>query len=370
MGALNGARALVLLLAVVWVGYIVRWVWLERARSRGLLPSPEGAAFAPAGGAGASADGAVGAGVGADGAVGAGGTAIGTAAAAASTADARAREWRRTRPSDFAVGFVTNFLDTLGIGSFAPTTAWFKLRARIPDEEIPGTLNAGQCLPSMSQGLIFITIVTVDLTTLYTMIVAALLGAWLGVGFVSRLSRRAIQLGMGGALLCASLLFLASNLNWMPGGGEALGLTGSTLIFAIAVNAVLGALMMLGVGLYAPCLILVSLLGMSPLAAFPIMMGSCSLLLPVGGSRFIRTGRYNLGAARGLAIGGLPGVIVAAYIVKSLPIVYLRWLVLLVVIYAAAQMLRSAWTRTEARGRKGGGPGSSGRAAAEEHAGT
>ena len=323
VGTLNGARALVLLLAAVYLGYIVRWIWLERARSRGLLPPAEGANPAAAGGAPADA------------------------------ADVRSLEWRRTRPTDFVVGFVTNFLDTLGIGSFAPTTAWFKLRARIPDEEIPGTLNAGQCLPSMSQGLIFITIVTVDLTTLYTMIVAALLGAWLGVGFVSRLSRRAIQLGMGGALLCASLLFLASNLNWMPGGGEALGLRGGTLIFAVAVNAVLGALMMLGVGLYAPCLILVSLLGMSPLAAFPIRMGSCSLLMPVGGSRFIRTGRYNLGAARGLAIGGIPGVIVAAYIVKSLPMVYLRWLVLIVVIYAAVQMLRSAWTG--ARGRADGG---------------
>jgi uncharacterized membrane protein YfcA len=298
---LNGATALVSLLAVVWVGYAVRWWWLERARA---------ARRSDAGGADAL--------------------------------EVKTEAWGKTRPADFAAGFVTNFLDTLGIGSFAPTTAYFKLRGRIPDEEIPGTLNAGQCLPSMSQALIFITIIAVDLTTLYSMILAALLGAWLGVGFVSRLSRRAIQLGMGGALLCAALLFLASNLNWMPGGGAALGLTGTTLVFAVAVNALLGALMMLGVGLYAPCLILVSLLGMSPLAAFPIMMGSCALLMPVGGARFIRTGRYNLGAARGLAIGGIPGVIVAAYIVKSLPVFWLRWLVLAVVLYAAIQMLRSA----------------------------
>jgi len=249
---------------------------------------------------------------------------------------------RRVRWADPLVGFVTNFFDTLGIGSFAPTTAYFKLRARMPDEQIPGTLNVGQALPSMSQALIFISIVRVDLTTLFTMIAAAVLGAWFGVGWVARLSRRAIQLGMGGSLLCAAMLFFASNMHWMPGGGDALGLMGLKLIVAVLINAFLGALMMLGVGLYAPCLILVSLLGMSPLAAFPIMMGSCGLLMPIGGARFIRSGRYNLGAALGLALGGIPGVLVAAYIVKSLPIEWLRWLVLAVVLYAAIQMLRSA----------------------------
>ena len=246
------------------------------------------------------------------------------------------------RCSDALVGFITNFFDTLGIGSFAPTTAYFKLLARMPDEEIPGTLNAGQALPTMTQALIFIATVSVDLTTLVSMIIAAVLGAWLGVGLVARLSRRAIQLAMGGSLLCAAVLFLAANLQWMPGGGEALGLSGSRLFVAVAINALLGALMMLGVGLYAPCLILVSLLGMSPLAAFPIMMGSCGLLMPIGGARFVRSGRYNLGAALGLAAGGIPGVLVAAYIVKSLPITWLRWLVLTVVLYAALQMLRSA----------------------------
>jgi uncharacterized membrane protein YfcA len=248
----------------------------------------------------------------------------------------------KPRVSDLIVGFVTNFFDTLGIGCFAPTTAYYKLRSRMPDDEIPGTLNTGHALPAMTEALIFIAIVSVDMTTLVSMIVAAVLGAWLGVGIVSGLSRRAIQLGMGGALLCAALLFLVKNLDWVPGSGDALALHGPTLLFAVGVNFLLGALMMLGVGLFAPCLILVSLLGMSPLAAFPIMMGSCALLMPVGGARFVRSGRYNVGAALGLAIGGIPGVLVAAFIVRSLPIVWLRWLVLIVVVYAAAQMLRSA----------------------------
>jgi uncharacterized membrane protein YfcA len=249
---------------------------------------------------------------------------------------------RRPRLSDVLLGTVTNFFDTLGIGSFAPATAYFKLRSRMPDDQIPGTLNTGQALPTIAQALIFISTVSVDLTTLVSMILAAVFGAWLGVSWVSRLSRRAIQLGMGVALLAAALLFIATNAHWVAGGGNALGLSGALLITAVGVNVLLGALMMLGVGLYAPCLILVSLLGMSPLAAFPIMMGSCGLLMPVGGARFVASGRYHLGAALGLALGGIPGVLAAAFIVKSLPIVWLRGLVVIVVVYAALQMLKSA----------------------------
>jgi uncharacterized membrane protein YfcA len=246
---------------------------------------------------------------------------------------------------DLAIGLVTNFFDTLGIGSFAPTTALFKFHNRVRDEDIPGTLNVGHALPTLVQALIFIAVVSVDWVTLVGMIGAAVLGAWLGVGVVARLPRRAIQLGMGAALLFAALLFLAKNLDWMPGGGDVLALDGARLAFAITISFVLGALMMLGVGLYAPCLILVSLLGMNPLAAFPIMMGSCAFLMPIGGARFVRAGRYDLRSALGLALGGIPGVLIAAFIVKSLPLAAIRWLVLVVVIYAASQMLLSGVRR-------------------------
>lgn len=250
--------------------------------------------------------------------------------------------------ADGLIGVVTNFFDTLGIGSFAPTTAIFKLRARMPDECLPGTLNVGHALPTVTQALIFIALVTVDLTTLVGMIAAAVVGAWLGAGVVARLPRRAVQFGMGVALTVAAVFFLAANLQWMPAGGEALGLAGSTLAFAIGANFALGALMTLGIGLYAPCLVLVSLLGLNPIAAFPIMMGSCAFLMPIGGMRFVRAGRYDLRAALGLALGGIPAVLVAALVVKSLPIVWLRWLVLAVVLYTAAVMLSGALRKAPA----------------------
>ena len=240
------------------------------------------------------------------------------------------------------IGAGTNFFDTLGIGSFAPTTALFKLLRVVPDELIPGTLNVGQCVPTLLQGLIFIAAVAVDPTTLVSMIAAAAVGARWGAGIVTRLPRRSIQVGMGAALLVAAILFVLSNLGLIPGGGDASGLQGARLIFAVTVNFVLGALMTLGIGLYAPCLILVSLLGMNPIAAFPIMMGSCAFLMPVAGLKFIASGRYDLRASLGLIIGGLPAVLIAAFLVKQLPLFWLRWLVVLVIMYTSVAMLRSA----------------------------
>ena len=258
---------------------------------------------------------------------------------------------RRPGSADIITGFATDFFDTLGIGSFAPTTAIFKLLRRMPDEEVPGTLNAGHALPNIAEAVIFIAIVNVDFATLSAMILASAAGAWFGVGIVSRLPRRAIQVGMGSALLVSALLFAAANLKLMPGGGTATSLSGGTLVFSVAANFLLGGLMMLGVGLYAPCLIMVSLLGMSPLAAFPIMMGSCALLMGIGGARFVSSGRYNFPAALGLTLGGIPGVLVAAFLVKSLPLQWLRWMVVFVVIYAAVLMLAAARSRGTQKGR-------------------
>jgi uncharacterized membrane protein YfcA len=250
-------------------------------------------------------------------------------------------------PFEMLIGAVTNFFDTLGIGSFAPTTAIFKFRQMVPDERIPGTLNAGHTLPSITQAFIFIALVQVEVVTLVSLIVAAVLGSWLGAGIVARWPRRKVQIGMGLALLAAAALFALRNVDEMRGtpvfaGGEALGLTDGLLLVGIVGNFVLGALMTLGIGLYAPCLIMISLLGMNPRAAFPIMMGSCAFLMPVASAKFISVDRYAVRQALGLAIGGIPAVLVAALIVKQLPLTAVRWLVMVVVLYSSAMMLASA----------------------------
>ncbi len=246
---------------------------------------------------------------------------------------------------ELVIGFVTNFFDTLGIGSFAPTTSIYKLRRIVPDEKIPGTLNVGHTLPTVAQAFIFIVLVQVDFFTLVVLIAAAVLGAYGGAGIVCRWPRRNIQIGMGLALLAAATLFTMTNLKLFPVGGDALSLSGTKLVIGFVGNFALGAFMTLGIGLYAPCMILVSLLGMNPTTAFPIMMGSCAFLMPIGSMRFIKEGRYSLRPALGLALGGIPAVLIAALIVKSLPVVWVRWLVVVVVLYASTMMLRSALGR-------------------------
>ena len=241
-----------------------------------------------------------------------------------------------------ATGFVTNFFDTLGIGSFAPTTSIFRLWKMVPDEQIPGTLNVGHTLPTIVQAFIFTKAVPVDATTLIVLIAAAVAGSWLGAGFVVSWSKNRVQMGMGLALLFMASIMLVNLLQMSPSGGVAIGLSGGTLLFAAAMNFGLGALMTLGIGLYAPAMILVSLLGMNPLTAFPIMMGSCAFLMPVASARFIRANGFNPRAALGLLIGGIPAVLIAAFIVKSLPLTIVRWLVVVVVVYTAAGLLRAA----------------------------
>jgi uncharacterized membrane protein YfcA len=245
-----------------------------------------------------------------------------------------------------AVGAVTNFFDTLGIGSFATTTAFYKvvpnLRRVVPDRLIPGTLNVGHTLPAILQAFIFIAIIAVDVRTLVAIIAAAVAGAWLGAGRVARWNKQTVRLVMGAALLVAAALMTAAQLGVVPAGGDALGLSGTRLGVAIAASLLLGALMTMGIGYYGPCMIMISLLGMNPRTAFPIMMGACAFLMPVASMRFIRAQAYEPRAAVGLALGGIPAVLVAAFIVKSLPLGAVRWLVVVVVLYAAALLLTAA----------------------------
>ena len=249
------------------------------------------------------------------------------------------------RPSFEALltGFVTNFFDTLGIGSFAPSTVIFRFRQMVPDELIPGTLNVGHTLPVVLQAFIFFAAIQVDPVTLVLLIAAATIGAWFGAGIVAGLPKRPVQICVGGALLVAVAAMLMLQLELFPAGGTALQLDGWDLAIGVLSNFLFGAISTLGIGFYAPCMTMVSLLGMNPTAAFPIMMGSGAFLMPAASARFVRSKAYFASVAVGLTLGGLAGVPLAAFVVKSLPLTTLRWLVIVVVFYAAVMMLRSAW---------------------------
>lgn len=245
-------------------------------------------------------------------------------------------------PQLLGVGFITNFLDTLGIGSFAPTTAFFKLGKMVEDRLIPGTLNVGDTVPVVMEAVLFMTAIDVEPITLIAMLFAATIGAVVGAGFVAKLPVKQVRLGMGVALLVVAFFMFAGKVGLMPGGGDAIGLTGVKLIIGIIGNFILGALMTIGVGLYAPCMALVYALGMSPKVAFPIMMGSCAFLMPAAGMKFVKEGAQDRKASMALTVGGAVGVLIAYYIVKSLDINILTWLVIAVILYTSITMLRSA----------------------------
>ena len=248
-------------------------------------------------------------------------------------------------PFMIAFGAVTLFFDTLGIGNYAPTTAMFRMFKMVKDELIPGTLTVGSGVPVALEAFAFMAAIAVDPTTLLLLVPIGGAGCYLGARVVSRLPRRPIQVGMGSALLVGAVVMFLTNMRWIPGGGTAIGFSGTVLVAAAAVNFVLGGLMALGIGSYAPSLIVFSLLGMDPRSAFPIMMGSAAYMIALGGIKFARTGKYDGQAALGMTLGGIPGVLVAAYLVKSLPLVAIRWLVVVVVLYASVSLLRTAFAR-------------------------
>ncbi|KLV09347.1 permease [Photobacterium aquae] len=242
------------------------------------------------------------------------------------------------------IGGFANFCDTLGIGSFAIKTAGYKQFNLVDDQLLPGTLNSQAVLATVVQSLIFLTAVDVDPVTLVSMVVAACLGATVGAKLVSSWDRQVIRLVMCLALLVVASLMLAGQLKLFPLGGLALGLTGWKLALAIAGNFLFGALMTVGIGLYAPCMTMVYLLGMNPLAAFPIMMCSCAFLSFFSAGGFIIRNRVNARAALVVAVTGPIGVVIAAYLVKSLDMHLLAWLVIGVVLYTSLTMYRS-WSK-------------------------
>lgn len=243
------------------------------------------------------------------------------------------------------IGFVVNFFDTLGIGSFAPSTALLRFTKQTEDRLIPGTLNVACCIPVIAEAFIFISSVEVEPITLASMLISSAVGAYLGAGIVSKLPTKKVQGIMGFALLVTGFIFLSQLLGFFPSGDEnslLYGLTGTKLVIGVVANFILGALMTAGIGLYAPCMALVYLLGLNPLVAFPIMMGSCAYLMPVASIKFVKEGAYNRKASLAFTIFGVAGVLVAAYIVKSLPLQILKWLVTAVMFYTAVSLFMSA----------------------------
>ena len=242
------------------------------------------------------------------------------------------------------LGAVVSFFDTLGIGNFATTTAWFKFRKLVPDRLIPPTMIVGLALPAMAESIIFLILlgVKVDPVLLFGSAIAVLLGGLIGAPLVARARVWIVQLVVAIGLTLAAIAYAMTNLHLFPGGGTASGLSVALTVVAIAISFGIGILLNFGVGNYAPTLVILSLMGMDPRLCFPIMASGAALMAGGAGIRHIQFGQIDLRIVVGLAIGGIPGVLVAAFIVKTMDLEVLRWLVLAVVLYAAAIMFRAA----------------------------
>jgi uncharacterized membrane protein YfcA len=260
----------------------------------------------------------------------------------------RAALARRAGPrlEAIALGAITNFFDTLGVGSFAPTMAWLKFRRLVPDRLIPCTMLVGHTLPAVAQAIIFLILlgVLVDPVLLIGCVLALLMGGLLGVSMVIRAKVWIVQMVVGFALIFAAIIYALTNLQLMPGGGTATGLPMPLMVIAIAANFLFGILLNFGIGNYAPTLAMLSLMGMDPRLSFPIMAAGAALTATGASLRYISIDAVDLRIATGIALGGIPAVFVAAFIVKSMSVELLRWLVVVVVLYAALVMLKAAAT--------------------------
>lgn len=242
-----------------------------------------------------------------------------------------------------SIGCVSNFFDTLGIGSFPTSTSYLRLRRLIDDQLIPSTLNIGHAPAAITEALIFITLVPVSPLLLVSTTLSTAVGSFLGSGIVLRLPKRPLQIVLGVASLIAAVLFILVNLHLMPGGGNAYRLSTVPFLLANVTVMTLGALMAAGVGFFGPCLIVLSLLGLHPLAIFPIMMSAGAVQQLTSGWRYLDQQHYDPQLTTGLALGGVAGVLLAAFLVKSLAVDALRWLVAAVALIVAVDFLLSAF---------------------------
>ena len=243
------------------------------------------------------------------------------------------------------IGFVANFLDTLGIGSFAPSSAGFKLTKSVDDILVPGTLNVGDTIPVCFEAFLFFGFVEMDILTLVLMIVASVIGSFIMADIVSKFDRKKVRYALFIGLFILATVVLMKVLSFGPFGttGTALGLRGGKLVIAVVGNFIFGALMSIGVGLYAPCMAMVLVLGMDAGCAFPAMMGSCAYLMAFGnGPKFIAQGRYDMVASWMQAIFGALGVYVAYTFVSNVSLDTLTKVIVVIVYITAFLYLKDA----------------------------
>lgn len=235
--------------------------------------------------------------------------------------------------------FIIFVLSTFGISDFAVSTVLYRKMKFVNDKKLPGTLNTQCVLPVAAMALIYISSIEVEITTLLVCIIAQVIGAYIGPRFVVKMNVNSIKKFISVGLIIAAVLILMGKFGVYPSGGEAVGLTGWKLVMLGVLSLLFGAFNNVGIGSYALTMATVYALGLNPAVAFPIMMGACTFSVPVGSMQFIKLDSYSRKITFFTSTFGVLGVIVAAYVVKSLNVGMLQWVVVIVLLYSAYNMI-------------------------------
>ncbi|WP_426549098.1 sulfite exporter TauE/SafE family protein [Spiroplasma endosymbiont of Glossina fuscipes fuscipes] len=249
------------------------------------------------------------------------------------------------------IGFFGSFTDTIGVGSFVVTVAALNATNSVPDvKKLPGTLNVGLTIPNLLAGTLFVSAIQVELVTLVTLVIAAMVGAFCAAKIVNKVNKKFVALFVAVSLAAAGILMILGQVGLFNTVGTK-GLSGWKLAVGIIAFFVIGGLQSFGVGLYAPALAIVSLLGMETIIVFPIMTCAAGFALPTTAWTFHRDNNYSPKVAYGLLLGGVAGTVTAFFVVfvgiqgglgvkMNDFIYYLKWFAVGVMYYAAFMLFK------------------------------
>lgn len=243
------------------------------------------------------------------------------------------------------VSFFMFFLSTFGISDFAIGSSLYPKAKWVSDKKLPGTLNTECVIPVAVMALAYISSIEVGLLMLVTAIVCQVVGAYVSPRYVTKLPANQIKRFVAAGLFIAAGLILAGKFGIYPSGGELSSLEGGSLILFAVLCMLFGALNNIGIGSYALTMATVYAMGLNPSIAFPIMMGACTFSVPIGSMQFIKLDSYSRKITLFTSTFGVLGVLVAAFVVKSLDVSALLWVVVVVVLYSAITMLKSSFNK-------------------------
>lgn len=246
-------------------------------------------------------------------------------------------------PVSAAAGFIGNFCDALGIGSFAVITPILRFSKNIDDRVLPGTLNAGCAVAVAIQGTVWMSDIGIETKTLVATLLCSIIGGFIGAFWVTRLDRNKVRIVMGCAFVVVAFIMLSKQLGFFPNvGGEANGFHGAKLVVFAILMGLFAALMNAGIGMYAPAMALCALMGLNLGYAFPLAAGGCCAMMPTAGIRSIVADAIDTRVAMWMFLGSIPGTLIAALIVKSMPLTVLTWLVICVLLYTSFSLIQAA----------------------------